>query len=151
MGLSRQEYWSELPCPPPGDPPNPCLFGLLHWHAGSLPLAPLGEPLICTGKTWKSCDSLDCNLSLMVVIRIQTCKDLPSSAVKREKEGEKEKQQSVTSVWPQGRVCCSVQLFKRSEMLPQWKGRKRVFPGSPELKTSPPYAGGAGLITWFGN
>ena len=23
MGLSRQEYWSGLPCPPPGDPPNP--------------------------------------------------------------------------------------------------------------------------------
>ena len=23
MGLSRQEYWSVLPCPPPGDPPNP--------------------------------------------------------------------------------------------------------------------------------
>ena len=23
MGLSRQEYYSELPCPPPGDLPNP--------------------------------------------------------------------------------------------------------------------------------
>ena len=23
MGLSRQEYWSWLACPPPGDPPNP--------------------------------------------------------------------------------------------------------------------------------
>ena len=23
MGLSRQEYWSGLPCPPPGVPPNP--------------------------------------------------------------------------------------------------------------------------------
>ena len=23
MGWSRQEYWSELPCPPPGDLPNP--------------------------------------------------------------------------------------------------------------------------------
>ena len=22
-GFSRQEYWSGLPCPPPGDPPNP--------------------------------------------------------------------------------------------------------------------------------
>ena len=22
-GLSRQEYWSGLPCPPPGDLPNP--------------------------------------------------------------------------------------------------------------------------------
>ena len=24
-GFSRQEYWSELPCPPPGDLPNPGL------------------------------------------------------------------------------------------------------------------------------
>ena len=23
MGFSRWEYWSGLPCPPPGDPPNP--------------------------------------------------------------------------------------------------------------------------------
>ena len=23
MGFSRQEYWSELPCPPPGDLPGP--------------------------------------------------------------------------------------------------------------------------------
>ena len=23
MGLSRQKYWSELSCPPPGDLPNP--------------------------------------------------------------------------------------------------------------------------------
>ena len=23
VGFSRQEYWSELPCPPPGDLPNP--------------------------------------------------------------------------------------------------------------------------------
>ena len=23
MGFSGQEYWSGLPCPPPGDPPDP--------------------------------------------------------------------------------------------------------------------------------
>ena len=23
MGFSKQEYWSRLPCPPPGDLPNP--------------------------------------------------------------------------------------------------------------------------------
>ena len=27
MGFSRQEYWSGLPCPPPGDLPNP---GIKH-------------------------------------------------------------------------------------------------------------------------
>ena len=44
MGFSRQEYWSGLPCPPPGDLPdlglNPHFFCLLHWQAGFLPLAP---------------------------------------------------------------------------------------------------------------
>ena len=26
MGFSRQEYWSGLPCAPPGDPPDPGIF-----------------------------------------------------------------------------------------------------------------------------
>ena len=47
MGFSRQEYWSELPCPPPGGLPdpgsNPCLLCFLHWELGSLPLASLGK------------------------------------------------------------------------------------------------------------
>ena len=50
MGFSRQEHWSGLPCPPPGDLPEPwvklCLLYLLHWQASSLPLAPHGKPLI---------------------------------------------------------------------------------------------------------
>ena len=25
MGFSKQEYWSGLPCPPPGDLPNPVI------------------------------------------------------------------------------------------------------------------------------
>ena len=36
MRFSRQEYWSWLPCPPPGDLPtqrcNPNLLCLLHWQ-----------------------------------------------------------------------------------------------------------------------
>ena len=48
MGYSRQEHWSGLPCPPPGDLPNPGIESaslcLLHWQAGSLPLAPPGKP-----------------------------------------------------------------------------------------------------------
>ena len=53
-GLSRQEYWSGLLCPPPGYLPSPaifqtqgsnlCLLHLLHWQMGSLPLAPPGKP-----------------------------------------------------------------------------------------------------------
>ena len=42
MGFSRQEYWSGLPCPPPGDLPNPEIepasLCLLHW-TNSLPTA----------------------------------------------------------------------------------------------------------------
>ena len=47
MGFSRQEHWSGLPCPPPGDLPKPgtepTSLSLLHWQSGSLPLAPLGS------------------------------------------------------------------------------------------------------------
>ena len=50
MIFSRQKYWSGLPCPPPGDLPNPgikttSLTSNLHWQAGSLPLGPPGETL----------------------------------------------------------------------------------------------------------
>ena len=31
MGFSRQEYWSGLPCPPPGDLPNPGIEPRLLW------------------------------------------------------------------------------------------------------------------------
>ena len=50
MGFSRQAYWNGLPYPPPGDLPtqglNPSLLCLLHWQAGSLPLAPPGKPIL---------------------------------------------------------------------------------------------------------
>ena len=40
-GFSRQEYWSGVLCPPPGDLPHPgiktYLLNLLHWQVGSLP------------------------------------------------------------------------------------------------------------------
>ena len=44
MGFCRQEYWSGLPFPPPGDLPtqgsNPNFLHLLHWQEDSLPPAP---------------------------------------------------------------------------------------------------------------
>ena len=46
MGFSRQEYWSGLPCPSPGDLPDPGTEPrsiYLHWQAGSLPLTPPGK------------------------------------------------------------------------------------------------------------
>ena len=51
IGFSRQEHWSGLPFSSPGDlsnqGSNPCLLHLLHWQAGSLPIAPSGKPLHC--------------------------------------------------------------------------------------------------------
>ena len=46
MGFSRQEYWSGLPRPPPGDLPNPDIEPeslTCPALAGSLPLAPSGR------------------------------------------------------------------------------------------------------------
>ena len=40
MGFPRQEYWSRLPFPSPGDLPDPCMH-LLHWQKDSLPLCHL--------------------------------------------------------------------------------------------------------------
>ena len=45
MGFSKQEYWRGLPCPAPGDLPNPgteptFLMSNLHWQVDSLPLTP---------------------------------------------------------------------------------------------------------------
>ena len=62
MGFSRQEYWSGLPCPPPGDLPKlgikPCLLHLLQ--VDFLPIEPPGksEVSICLYHFY----SLSCHL-----------------------------------------------------------------------------------------
>ena len=44
-GFSRQEYWSGLPCPPPGDPPNPGIKPRSPTlQADSLSSEPVGKP-----------------------------------------------------------------------------------------------------------
>ena len=44
MGFSRQKYWSGLPCPPPGDLPNPGIEPTLPaLQADSLPTEPPGK------------------------------------------------------------------------------------------------------------
>ena len=53
MGVSREKYWSGLLCSSPGSSRlrgRTCL-SLLHWQAGSLPLAPPGKPQ--THLSWK--------------------------------------------------------------------------------------------------
>ena len=48
MEFSRQEYWSGLPWPSPGDPPDSGIehtsLCLLHWQVSCLPLVPPGKP-----------------------------------------------------------------------------------------------------------
>ena len=48
MGFSRQEYWSGLPCPPPGDLPNPGI------KLKSLMSPALGGRFFTTSATWDS-------------------------------------------------------------------------------------------------
>ena len=45
IGLSRQEYWSGLPLPSPGDLPDLGIESAsLDWQVDSLPLSQLGSP-----------------------------------------------------------------------------------------------------------
>ena len=45
MGFPRQEYWSGLPFPSPGDLPDPGTeLESLHWQVDSLPLSLQGSP-----------------------------------------------------------------------------------------------------------
>ena len=48
MGFSRQEYWSGLPCPPPGDLPHPGI------EPASLMSPALAGGFFTTSATWKS-------------------------------------------------------------------------------------------------
>ena len=63
MGFSRQEYWSGLPCPPPGDLPNPGIeptsLTSPALAVGSLQLASPGKlHAAAAAKSLQSCPSL---------------------------------------------------------------------------------------------
>ena len=56
MGFSRQEYWSGLLCPPPGNLPKPVIEP--NWQTGSIPLAPPGKhPYLCIYKIYCTPDT----------------------------------------------------------------------------------------------
>ena len=55
MGLSRQEYWSGLPCPPPGALPHPGM------EPTSLMSPALTDEFFITGTTWEA----PCRLNLV--------------------------------------------------------------------------------------
>ena len=73
MGFSRQEYWSGLPCPPPGDLSESGIKQVTSvspvLQADSLPAEPLEKPLVDAAAAAKSlqscptlCDPMDCSL-----------------------------------------------------------------------------------------
>ena len=45
MGFSRQEYWSRLPSPPPGDLPNLGTAPSSAWAGGFFNAEPAGKPM----------------------------------------------------------------------------------------------------------
>ena len=67
--FSRQESWSDLPCPPSGDLPYPRieLLYLLHWQECSLPLAPPRKP------------PLQCISSVQLLSHVRLCDSMNRS------------------------------------------------------------------------
>ena len=59
MGFSRQEYWSGLPCPPPGDLPD------LGKEIASLPFPELAGECITTSTTWEAQYNVACDYILI--------------------------------------------------------------------------------------
>ena len=63
MEFSRQEFWSELSFPPPGDLPDPGIEpGSPVLQADSLLSEPPGKPQRNYRMTYASVDSMDCSL-----------------------------------------------------------------------------------------
>ena len=52
MRFSRQEYWSGLPCPPPGDLPDPGI------EPSSLKFLALAGGFFTTSATWEAQDNI---------------------------------------------------------------------------------------------
>ena len=73
MAFSRQEYWSGLPCPPPGYLPDPGIEPVSPespaLQADSLPLSQLGSPTFNILK-----DKTEENLNSYLLIHLKTIK-----------------------------------------------------------------------------
>ena len=69
MGFSRQEYWSGLPCPPPGDLPDPgSMPGFPALQTDSLPSDPPGSCAVscALGLLFYSSDSSSFSLAWLL-------------------------------------------------------------------------------------
>ena len=62
MGFSRQEYWSGLPCPPPGDLPNPGI------EPASLMSPALAGRFLSTSVTWEVLFDIPWGLKVIVIV-----------------------------------------------------------------------------------
>ena len=72
MGFSRQEWWSGLPCPPPGDLPNPGIEPRSPaLQVDSLPIELPGKPLIIARKMQIKARINYCPSSFQVVPEVQ--------------------------------------------------------------------------------
>ena len=86
-GFSRQEYCSGLPCPPPGDVPNPGTEPRsAALQADSLPSEPPGNPentgvgslsfpRWCYNSSQRQCPHVDCHLILKTWLRTVSVED----------------------------------------------------------------------------
>ena len=61
VGFSRQEYWSGLPCPPPGDLPDPGI------KLASLGFPALADGILTTVSPWKPSESSNENSILLLL------------------------------------------------------------------------------------
>ena len=75
MGFSRQEYWSGLPCPPPGDLPTPGIKPRSPaLQVDSLPLSHQGSPQIwnvswiCVSSLHRGHANLLCFIPILVYV-----------------------------------------------------------------------------------
>ena len=80
VGFSRQEPWSGLPYPPPGDlltqGSDLCLLRLLHWQAGSLLLSHRGSPMLTSVTDISGClctDKSHGSLTFFLFLNISLC------------------------------------------------------------------------------
>ncbi|CAN0348847.1 unnamed protein product [Rangifer tarandus platyrhynchus] len=81
MELSRQEYWSGLPCPPPGDPPNP------ENKPASLTSPVLAGRFFTTSATWEGpprCQT-HTNEVLLVAVYLSLNKEMKTNSPKHPK------------------------------------------------------------------
>ena len=77
MGVSRQEYWSELPCPPPGALPDPGI------ELASLMSPALAGAFFTTSATWKAQDHHTSSLICLTQVNL----DAKSAVFKKEGSG----------------------------------------------------------------